>query len=189
MPSEILIATRAVDRVVTATLNYLRPCAEKPKRHLFHRPGLLEWTGVNDPRAIPIADARGQEGYFTLDRNGFALLKKLSVERDFKDESAITGVYYDECAAIVRSATGAQRVLVFDHTLRGPDQPREPVMRVHNDYTEKSAPQRVRDLLPDEAEVRSRTATSSSMSGVRSAIPRSIRPWRCATRPSSPMTI
>jgi hypothetical protein len=40
----------------------------------------------------------------------------------------------------------------FDHTLRGPDQPREPLMRVHNDYTEKSAPQRFRDLVPDGAE-------------------------------------
>jgi hypothetical protein len=44
------------------------------------------------------------------------------------------------------------RVLVFNHMLRGLDQPREPVMRVHNDYTERSAPQRVRDLTVDEAE-------------------------------------
>jgi cation transport regulator ChaB len=29
---------------------------------------------------------------------------------------------------------------------------REPVRRVHNDYTERSGPQRVRDLLPAEAE-------------------------------------
>lgn len=152
MPSETLTATRSPDRVVTATLNYLRPSAEKPKRYLYDRPGLPEWTGVNDPRAVPIADARGHEDEYSLDRNGFALLKSPSMERDFKDEQAITGVYYDECAAIVRDATGAGRVLVFDHTLRGPDQPREPVMRVHNDYTEKSAPQRVRDLLPDEAE-------------------------------------
>jgi hypothetical protein len=101
---------------------------------------------------MAIIDARGHEDDYTLDRNGFAFLKKPSVERDFKDEAAITGAYYDECAAIVRAATGAARVVVFDHTLRGPDQPREAVMRVHNDYTEKSAPQRVRDLLPDEAE-------------------------------------
>jgi len=152
MPSEVLTATHAPDRVVTATLNYLRPSMEKPKRYLYDRPGLPEWTGVNDPRAMHIADARGHEGDYTLDRNGFAFLRRPSVERDFKDESSITGAYYDECAAIVRDATGAGRALVFDHTLRGPDQPREPVMRVHNDYTEKSAPQRVRDLLPDEAE-------------------------------------
>jgi hypothetical protein len=150
MPSETL--TRAPDRLVTATLNYLRPGVEKPKRYLYDRAGLPQWTGVDDPRAMPIADARGHEADYTLDRNGFALLRKPSVERDFKDESEITGAYYDECAAIVREATGAGRVVVFDHTLRGPDQPREPVMRVHNDYTETSAPQRVRDLVPEEAE-------------------------------------
>ena len=152
MPSETVMASQAPGRVVTATLNYLRPSVEKPKRYLYDRPGLPEWTGVNDSRAMPIADGRGYEGGFTLDQNGFALLKKPSVERDFKDEAAITGAYYDECAEIVRGATGASRVMVFDHTLRGPDQPREAVMRVHNDYTEKSAPQRVRDLAPDEAE-------------------------------------
>lgn len=143
---------QAPARVTTATLNYLASSAEKPARYLYERPGLPQWTGINDPRAMPIADARGREGEFTLDRNGFALLRAPSVEQEFTDETAITGAYYDECAAIVRQATGAERVVVFDHTLRGPNQPREPVMRVHNDYTEKSAPQRVRDLVPDEAE-------------------------------------
>jgi hypothetical protein len=49
---------------------------------------------------------------------------------------------------------------VFDHTLRTADDAarearriREVVPRVHNDYTEWSGPQRVRDLLPDEADV------------------------------------
>jgi hypothetical protein len=50
-------------------------------------------------------------------------------------------------------------VVVFDHTLRSGDEAerearlvREPVLSAHNDYTEWSGPQRVRDLLPDEAE-------------------------------------
>src|SRR5581483_10550696 len=50
-----------------------------------------------------------------------------------------------------RAELGAQRVVVFDHTIRGPGGAREPVLRVHNDYTDRSAAQRVRDLLPDEA--------------------------------------
>jgi hypothetical protein len=55
--------------------------------------------------------------------------------------------------------TGAARVVVFDHTVRSGDETeraaqklREPVLWAHNDYTEWSGPQRVRDLLPDEAE-------------------------------------
>jgi hypothetical protein len=52
--------------------------------------------------------------------------------------------------------------VVFDHTIRrrvpgATDRttgiPRQPVPRVHNDYTVKSGPQRVRELLGDEADV------------------------------------
>ena len=51
--------------------------------------------------------------------------------------------------------------MVFDHTIRrripGTSDrthgiARQPVPRVHNDYTVKSGPQRVRDLLGDEAD-------------------------------------
>jgi hypothetical protein len=51
------------------------------------------------------------------------------------------------------------RFVVFDHTLRTADDElreahkiREVVSRVHNDYTEWSGPQRVRDLLAQEAD-------------------------------------
>ena len=78
---------------------------------------------------------------------------------DFYDEDEIRRVYYPEMEALVKAESGAKRVVVFDHTLRTPDQElreaakiREVVRRVHNDYTEWSAPKRVRDLLPDEAD-------------------------------------
>jgi len=60
---------------------------------------------------------------------------------------------------LVAEATGASRVLVFDHTIRrrvaggidrSPGTPRQPVTSVHNDYTVKSGPQRVRDLMGEE---------------------------------------
>jgi hypothetical protein len=61
--------------------------------------------------------------------------------------------------ALIKAQSGAKRVVVFDHTLRTADkemreakQIREVVSRVHNDYTEWSGPQRVRDIVPDEAE-------------------------------------
>src|SRR5258708_32165886 len=62
---------------------------------------------------------------------------------------------------LVKQVAGAARVVCFDHivrhapkaqTLPGGGGIKEPAKRVHNDYTEKSGPQRVRDLLPDEAE-------------------------------------
>jgi hypothetical protein len=61
--------------------------------------------------------------------------------------------------AFVRETVGAFRVHAFDHNLRSSDKEmtrgtpiQDPVWLVHNDYTEDSGPQRVRDLLPDEAD-------------------------------------
>jgi hypothetical protein len=60
--------------------------------------------------------------------------------------------------ALVKAESGAGRVVVFDHTPRPADDAarearkiREVVSRVHNDYRKWSGPQRVRDLLPEEA--------------------------------------
>jgi hypothetical protein len=68
-------------------------------------------------------------------------------------------VYYREVEELIKRESGATRVVLFDHTLRSGDQSereakliREPVVSAHNDYTEWSGPQRVRDLLPAEAD-------------------------------------
>lgn len=69
-------------------------------------------------------------------------------------------MYYPEVETLVQRVSGAARVVVFDHTLRSGDDAereaklvREPVLSVHNDYTERSAPWRVREVLPEEADV------------------------------------
>jgi len=157
MPPDTNVAATAqapnASQSVTATLNYLHPSQDKPARYLCERPaGLPTWTGVEDARDVTITDARAHASDFTLENAGFALQRAPSMEHSFTDEAAITGAYYDECARIVREATRADRVVVFDHTLRGPSLPRDPVLRVHNDYTDKSAIQRIIDLLPDEAD-------------------------------------
>ncbi len=97
---------------------------------------------------------------FSLEREGFVFVNHETKVKDFYDEDELRSVYYPEMERLVKDMTGAARVLVFDHTLRAEDNEtreekkvREPVRRVHNDYTEWSGPQRVRDLLPpDEAE-------------------------------------
>ena len=79
---------------------------------------------------------------------------------DFYDAKAIEEIYYPEVVELLRRVTGATEVHIFDHTLRVEDEAKRrahgtrlPVSIVHNDYTERSGPQRVRDLLaPDEAE-------------------------------------
>lgn len=142
---------------VTATLNYLGPMAEKPRRYVDEPPpGKPRWNGVEDAHLLPITDARPRAGEFTLDRNGFALLHAPSSVRNFYDADEITRLYYPEVEALLRVALGAARVVVFDHNVRNAGRVaegnKEPVLRVHNDYTYASAPRRVRDLLGDEAD-------------------------------------
>src|SRR5579872_1769834 len=114
--------------------------------------------GTPDPRRVTIHNGRQAED-FVLERHGFRFVRLNTKVDDFYNEDQIRRVYYPEMEALVKAESGAKRVVVFDHTLRTADdelreskQIREVVRRVHNDYTEWSAPQRVRDILPDEAE-------------------------------------
>jgi hypothetical protein len=147
---------------VQAELNYLRPMAEKPYTLAYYtEPGELPTNAVYDAHVLPIHDAWPIAQTASLDVEGFALATRASSVTDWFDEAQLDGVCHDEAAALVADLTGAGRVQVFDHTLRirrdgvadrTPGIARLPVLRVHNDYTEISGPQRVRDVLPDEAE-------------------------------------
>ncbi|MBV8455126.1 MAG: hypothetical protein JO122_00745 [Acetobacteraceae bacterium] len=140
---------------VTTTLHYLQPTAERPVRYVGEPPpGAVAWNGIDDPREVLIEDARGRESEFTLDRNGFTLLRAPSKVRDFYSSEAVKAVYYPEVERLLRDTLGVSRVFVFDHTVRNAAKPdaREPVRRVHNDHTVNSAPRRVRDHLGADAE-------------------------------------
>jgi hypothetical protein len=108
---------------------------------------------------VTIRNARLRPGRFELDRDGFRFVNHDTKVVDFFDEREVHRVYYPEMEVLVKAESGAARVVVFDHTLRTADDElresrriREVVRRVHNDYTEWSGPQRVRDILPDEAD-------------------------------------
>jgi hypothetical protein len=117
-------------------------------------------TGTRDVRPMSVEDARLRPGGFSLDGNGFELVEHHSRVKDFFDVRELEAVYYPEVEALIRKVSGASRVVLFDHTLRSGDEAerqarliREPVLSAHNDYTEWSGPQRVRELLPEEAEM------------------------------------
>jgi hypothetical protein len=145
---------------IAASVNYIVNNGEK----LFTQttgPGSLDVRtgGTVDPHSVTMHNARLHDGKFALDREGFAFVRHDTKVQDFFDEAEIRRVYYPEMEALVKAQSGASRVVVFDHTLRTADDEqrearkiREVVRRVHNDYTEWSGPQRVRDLLPDEAD-------------------------------------
>ena len=115
--------------------------------------------GTPDPRRVIIHNGRPHAETFILEGDGFHFVQHATKVADFYDEEQIRRVYYPEMEVLIKAESGARRVVVFDHTLRTADSDlretkkiREVVSRVHNDYTEWSGPQRVRDLLPDEAD-------------------------------------
>jgi len=119
----------------------------------------VRFGGTPDPRRVTIRNGRHHADALTLERNGFRFIRHDTAVGDFFDEAQVRRVYYAEMEALVKAESGASRVVVFDHTLRTADDTarearkiREVVRRVHNDYTEWSGPQRVRDLLPNEAD-------------------------------------
>jgi hypothetical protein len=122
-------------------------------------PGVPVRSGQTIKQIVRIFDGRGVLDQLTLDRQGFAFVRHETAVRNFYDENEVRAVYYPEVERLVREATGATRVLVFDYNVRcrpmaqrGENAAREPVKFAHNDYTLKSGPQRVRDLMGDEAD-------------------------------------
>jgi hypothetical protein len=146
---------------VAAGLRYLEPTTGKPRSLEFDPPpGVPRTTAVYREHMVEIRDVRPVASTLSLEREGFQLLTAPTSVTNFDDEQAVRTRYYAETISLLEELTGASRVVVFDHTIRrripgATDRstgiPRQPVPRVHNDYTVKSGPQRVRDLLGDEA--------------------------------------
>lgn len=146
---------------IEAPLNFMLRGHEKPQ--IFMSVDQAEpnrRTGQYQAVELAIADARALAEPPTLDAHGFALVDDATAVTDFYDEDAIAEVYYPEVVRLLKKETGASDVHIFDHTLRVQDEAKRrehgtrlPVPMVHNDYTERSGPARVRDLLePDKAE-------------------------------------
>jgi hypothetical protein len=160
-------STRKVDGIdpmssgdgVSAEILYAVDTGVKPVNETFgpgdltrHRSGTYEKHTVFIRNGRPIAER------FSLERNGFTFTRHQTAVTDFFDPPQIQGVYYPEIEALIQAVSGARRVVIFDHTLRSGDgderearKIREPVLWAHNDYTDWSGPQRLRDLLPEEA--------------------------------------
>lgn len=143
-----------------AVLTYTIDTGEKPVNETMGSGDMSRRrTGTREDKTVTMHDGRPLRDRFTLDEHGFELVDHATGVKDFFDADEIRSVYYPEVEQLIKQRSGASRVVIFDHTLRSGDQAtreeklvREPVISVHNDYTEWSGPQRVRDILPDEAE-------------------------------------
>ncbi len=141
---------------IEAKLNYIVDNGIKPVQYI-DRPEDDDKTiaATYEQITCKIYNGRPIRDTFSLATHGFAFVDHHTKVKNFLNEQEVKSVYYPETAELVKQHSGATDVLVFDHTIRFADKEdreanavRPPVKGVHNDYTERSAPQRVRDMLP-----------------------------------------
>lgn len=148
---------------IRARLHYSADNGRRLDTYFYEPDGPVERNPPgSETREVEIHDGWPRAAALSADREGFEIHDFPSDFEAFDDEAAVKSAYYAQVVDYVRRHTGAARVRVFDHTIRKRIDPdnlgiQTPVQRpavqlVHSDYTEHSGPQRLRDLLPDEAE-------------------------------------
>ncbi len=147
---------------VRATLNYSVDNGIPPDYYFYDpdTPVELNPPGT-DVREVQIENGWPGVAQFSADREGFELHGFEGRFDQFDDDASIKSLFYAQVVNFVKQHTGAARVEVFDHTIRKrlpadlkvqTTVQRPAVMLVHSDYTVASGPQRVRDIVPDDAE-------------------------------------
>ena len=142
--------TRIQAAAIEAPLIFLRPMKERPHSYQYDPPpGVPVRNGQYDPHRVMIHDARPLAATLSLDVEGFELLRAPSAFAAFDDAAAIRADYYPEVERLIAGATGAVKVVAFDHNVRsaarearGEAGIRGPVPRTHNDFTAKSGRER-----------------------------------------------
>jgi hypothetical protein len=144
---------------MNAEITYTRDTGDKLVNETFGPNNIRRRTsGTEETHRVEIADGR-RAGELSIDTNGFVLVEHRTRVADFFDADELKRVYYPEVVALIQRVSGAKRAVVFDHTLRSGDEAeremklvREPVLSAHNDYTEWSGPNRVREMMGAGAE-------------------------------------
>jgi hypothetical protein len=149
---------------IEGSLLYLAAVADEAEAAGFpqRQPDASAWPGRARRYTVPIRNGRLVAKELSLDTHGFVLLRNQTAVVNFYDEQEVRAIYYPEVERLLKRAAGVTKVVVFAHDVRsipksrkGEKSVREPVAAVHNDYTIKSGPEHVRELLKsDEAEAR-----------------------------------
>tara|TARA_Y100000385_G_scaffold288926_1_gene356884 strand:+ start:4169 stop:4624 length:456 start_codon:yes stop_codon:yes gene_type:complete len=141
---------------ITAYLNYIVDDGQPSIRYVdWPEESHKSHIALYEKKMTTIHDGRASKEEFCLNQHGFLLTNNPTKMNNFYDEKEIKDVYYSETANLIKTKSRGKQVYIFDHTVRTPLNDkhrngwvREPVRYVHNDYTELSAPQRVRDFSP-----------------------------------------
>ncbi len=149
---------------VKSTFRYTRDTGVAPEVYFYEPPPGTKWReSGDDPHEMTVHDGWSRAKSFALDREGFAMHDFHSPFAEWDDDAAIRAKFYGPVERFVQNEVGARRVIIFDHTIRAQanlaqtrsetsTSRRAPVMNVHCDYTPKSGPLRVRQLLLNEAD-------------------------------------
>lgn len=145
--------------VIQASLKYLDN-NHGPLNYVASEGGgdVTQHEGHYSMRNVSIYNGRGRS--FNLDNEGFQLVDNISTVTDFYSDTQIKNIYEQDVNALVLKYTGANRVEIFDHTIRSSSidiqrrrNIREPASLVHNDYSERSGVQRLKDYFHETPEV------------------------------------
>jgi hypothetical protein len=153
-----LVAEQSTTDTIRARFNYIVDTGVPPVRY-------IDWPEMAH-KAIPpqyreyemtVRNGRPLRDTFDFNTHGFVFVEHRTQVRAFTDEAERKRVYDPEVQALIKKHSGASDVIVFDHTIRISDEDmqkavdaRPTVKSVHNDYTEASAPRRLREIVGDE---------------------------------------
>jgi hypothetical protein len=144
---------------ISAPLRFIRRQDKKP---VFHSAaltgGMPKYFYDTEVHSVVISDMRKIAEDLSVDREGFELLHHATAVKDLYDDDTVERIYLPEIEALLGKKFSASQVVIFDVTRRsdgavGAKNPvglRGPARQLHVDYTTKSGPQRVKDILGEE---------------------------------------
>ncbi|KAF2179239.1 methyltransferase [Zopfia rhizophila CBS 207.26] len=158
---------------VEAEMSFLEPWPSTAEKEPPYVRGLVEddypsTNFKNQEYKVQVIDARPTKDQFTLDKNGFTWHKDTNLTADVlrvirsKDKELVAEVYYPLVETLIKKATGASKVIIFDHTYRkrdpalnmkeNPNGREQPATVVHCDQSALGASRRVERHAGDEAQ-------------------------------------
>lgn len=150
-----LVVEKPAAETIRAKFNYVVDTGVPPVRY-------IDWPEM-EHQAVPpqyrqhemaVRNGRPLRHTFDFDAHGFVFVDHRTQVADFTDDGERKRVYDPEVQALIQQVSGASDVVVFDHTIRVSDEElqksanaRPTVKSVHNDYTERSAPRRLCEIV------------------------------------------
>jgi hypothetical protein len=109
--------------VITAQIPYTLDTGEKLVNETFGPNNIQRRTqGTVVKQPMSVADGRAVAAELALEKNGFVLVDHPTAMVNFFDPEELKSVYYPEVERLIKRVAGAQRVVIFDHTLRSGDE-------------------------------------------------------------------